>query len=88
MFTTGLGTPTGNPISPTLKFATNTILYQKMNDILDLNAGTIITGEDSIQSKGEELLALIIQTASGKYTPRAVSLGQDDFIPWKRDISL
>jgi altronate hydrolase len=88
VFTTGLGTPTGNPISPTLKFATNSTLFAKMNDILDINAGTIITGEDTIQSKGEELLELIIRVASGEYTPKAVSLGQDDFIPWKRDISL
>lgn len=88
VFTTGLGTPTGNPITPTLKFSSNTRLWQKMNDILDINAGTIITGEDTIQSKGEELLELIIRTASGLYTPKAVLLGQDDFIPWKRDISL
>jgi altronate hydrolase len=88
VFTTGLGTPTGNPISPTIKLATNTTLYQKMNDILDMDAGTIISGEDTIQSKGEELLDLIIRVASGEYTPKAVLLGQDDFIPWKRDISL
>ncbi|MCU0443851.1 MAG: altronate dehydratase family protein [Microscillaceae bacterium] len=88
VFTTGLGTPTGNPISPTLKFATNSPLFQKMKDILDIDAGTIITGEDTIQAKGEELLDLIIRVASGEYTPKAVLLGQDDFIPWKRDISL
>ncbi|MEL6256814.1 MAG: altronate dehydratase family protein [Bacteroidota bacterium] len=88
VFTTGLGTPTGNPISPVLKMSTNNALYQRMRDIIDINAGTIITGEDSIQSKGEELLELIIQVASGAYIPAAVRLGQDDFIPWKRGVSL
>lgn len=88
VFTTGLGTPTGNPISPVLKMSTNNALYQRMRDIIDINAGTIITGEDSIQSKGEELLELIIQVASGEYEAAAVRLGQDDFIPWKRGVSL
>ncbi len=88
VFTTGLGTPTGNPVAPTIKMATNNELFKRMKDILDINAGSIITGEDTIQSKGEELLELIIKVASGKYTPKAVLLGQDDFIPWKRDISL
>lgn len=88
VFTTGLGTPTGNAISPTIKFSTNTILSQKMADIIDINAGTIISGEDTIESKGEELLDLIIKVASGEIIPKAVQLGQDDFIPWKRDISL
>ncbi|MGD1843494.1 MAG: UxaA family hydrolase [Thermonemataceae bacterium] len=88
VFTTGLGTPTGNPIAQVLKFSTNQSLYKRMRDILDSSAGTIITGEDTIASKGEELLELIIETASGHYLPKAVQLGQDDFIPWKRDISL
>lgn len=87
-FTTGLGTPTGNPIAPTVKISSNTALAERMPDIIDFNAGTIIDGEDTIESKGEELLELLIQVASGKKMPRAVSLGQDDFIPWKRGVSL
>lgn len=88
VFTTGLGTPTGNPIAPTIKFSTNSELKQRMSDIIDIDAGTIINGEDTIESKGEELLELIIKVASGQYKPKAVQLGQDDFIPWKRGISL
>lgn len=88
LFTTGLGTPTGNPIAPVIKVSTNNQLHQKMADIIDLNAGTIITGEDTIESKGIELLEYIIQVASGKAKPHAVRLGQDDFIPWKRGVSL
>ena len=88
VFTTGLGTPTGNAVAPTIKMATNTQLAKRMPDIIDINAGTIITGEDSIESKGEELFEYIIKVASGEATPKAVALGQDDFIPWKRGISM
>jgi altronate hydrolase len=88
VFTTGLGTPTGNAIAPTIKCSTNSELMQRMSDIIDIDAGTIIDGKDSIESKGEELLELIIKVASGEYKPKAVQLGQDDFIPWKRGISL
>ncbi len=88
VFTTGLGTPTGNVISPTLKMSTNNALAQRMSDIIDINAGTVVTGEHTIEQKGEELLELLIRTASGEYFPAAERLGQDDFIPWKRGISL
>ena len=88
LFTTGLGTPTGNAAAPTLKISSNTALATRMSDIIDINAGTVITGEDTIATKGEEILEYIIRTASGEYTPKAVGLGQDDFIPWKRGVSL
>ncbi len=88
LFTTGLGTPTGNAVAPTLKIASNTSLAKRMNDIIDINAGTVISGEDTIESKGEEILDYIIRTAQGHYAPKAVRLGQDDFIPWKRGVSL
>ncbi len=88
VFTTGLGTPTGNPIAPVIKMASNTALAQRMADIIDIDAGTIITGDDTIQSKGEELLELIIRVASGEEQTKAEKLGQHDFIPWKRGVSL
>jgi altronate hydrolase len=87
VFTTGLGTPTGNPIAPTIKMSSNTSLATRMADIIDINAGTVITGEDTIATKGEELLDLLISIASGEVT-KAERLGQDDFIPWKRGVSL
>jgi altronate hydrolase len=86
--TTGLGTPTGNPVAPTIKVSTNTSLAKRMPDLIDIDAGTIISGQDSIESKGREILDYIIRVAGGEITPRAVQLGQDDFIPWKRGISL
>ncbi len=88
VFTTGLGTPTGNPITSVIKVSSNHKLSEKMEDIIDINTGTIITGEDTIITKGEEILEYIIQVANGNIIPKAVKLGQDDFIPWKRGISL
>ena len=88
VFTTGLGTPTGNPIAPVIKVSSNSPLFNKMADIIDLDAGSIINGESDIEKSGKEILEYIIQVASGKIFTKAQKLGQDDFIPWKRDISL
>lgn len=88
VFTTGLGTPTGNPIAPVIKLSSNTILAKKMNDIIDINTGSIIEGEETIQQAGERILDYIIQVASGEIKVAAVRHGQDDFIPWKRGVSL
>ncbi len=88
LFTTGLGTPTGNPITPVVKIASNTILAQKMKDIIDINTGTIIEGEESIEEAGERILDYVIEVASGNIQVSAVAHGQDDFIPWKRGVSL
>ncbi|MEW4922877.1 altronate dehydratase family protein [Algibacter sp. 2305UL17-15] len=88
VFTTGLGTPTGNPVAPVLKMSSNTNLYERMNDIIDINAGTVITGEDTIASMGEKILDHIIRVASGETASKAVLHGNNDFIPWKRGVSL
>ncbi|MDB5007988.1 MAG: uxaA [Mucilaginibacter sp.] len=88
LFTTGLGTPTGNPVTPVIKLSTNTAMAVKMPDIIDIDCGTIIEGEETIQQAGERILEYIIQVASGEAEPKAVQLGQDDFIPWKRGVSL
>ena len=88
LFTTGLGTPTGNPIAPVVKLSTNTALAQRMPDIIDIDCGTIISGTETIEQAGERILDYVIQAASGGVVPKAVQLGQDDFIPWKRDVSL
>jgi altronate hydrolase len=88
LFTTGLGTPTGNPVCPVIKIATNTALATKMNDIIDIDTGAIIRGERSIAEMGSSILDYCIRAASGEVTPKAVLLNQDDFIPWKRGVSL
>jgi altronate hydrolase len=88
VFTTGLGTPTGNPVAPVLKISSNTNLYERMNDIIDINTGTVITGEDTIESMGEKILDHVIRVASGETASKAVLHGHNDFIPWKRGVSL
>ncbi|PBQ31357.1 altronate hydrolase [Sphingobacteriaceae bacterium] len=88
LFTTGLGTPTGNPIAPVVKLSSNTALYKKMPDIIDINAGTIIDGEETIEEAGERILDFVIRVASGEQEVLSVKNGQDDFIPWKRGVSL
>jgi len=88
LFTTGLGTPTGNAITPTIKIATNSSLAKRMSDIIDIDTGGIINGEKTIEQMGEEILEFCIRVASGEIIPKAVELGQDDFIPWKRGVSL
>lgn len=88
LFTTGLGTPTGNPVTPVIKISSNSSLAQRMPDIIDVDAGPIISGEKSIEAVGEEILEFIIDVASGAKKTKATLLQQDDFIPWKRGVSL
>jgi altronate hydrolase len=88
LFTTGLGTPTGNPVCPTIKVATNSKLAKRMADIIDIDTGPVIVGEKTIEEMGEEILEYCIKAASGEVIPKAVQLNQDDFIPWKRGVSL
>lgn len=88
LFTTGLGTPTGNPIAPVIKLSSNTTIYEKMPDIIDVNCGTIIEGKETIEEAAERIIDYVIEVASGRIVPKAVKLGQDDFIPWRRGVSL
>jgi altronate hydrolase len=88
LFTTGLGTPTGNPISPMVKLSTNTRLANKLPEIIDIDCGPIISGEKSVEEMGEEVLEYVIKLASGEITTKAMDLGQDDFMFWRRGVSL
>jgi len=88
LFTTGLGTPTGNPIAPVIKISTNSALAARMPDNIDFDAGGIITGEATIPECAEKLLDLSIEVASGRALTKAELLKQNDFIPWKRGVSL
>ena len=88
LFTTGLGTPTGNPAVPVIKVSSNTSLYNNMGDIIDFNTGNIIDGTSTIEDCGEKLLNFVLEVASGRVKVCARKLGQNDFIPWKRGMSL
>jgi len=88
LFTSGLGTPTGNPITPVVKLSTNSALAQRMYDIIDVDTGPIVEGEGTIQQMGETILDYVIRVASGEVHTKADLKEQEDFIPWKRGVSL
>ena len=88
LFTTGLGTPTGNPIAPVVKISTNTPLAQRMPDIIDVDTGNVISGGATIEQAGESILDFVLRVASGEVPTKAETLSQDDFIPWKKGVSL
>jgi altronate dehydratase large subunit len=82
LFTSGRGTPTGSPIAPTIKIATNTMMFERMNDNMDFNAGTVIEGKESIDSVGLRLFDEMVRVCSGKLT-KAEILKQHDFGIWR-----
>jgi altronate hydrolase len=88
LFTTGLGTPTGNPIAPVVKLSTNSELANRMHDIIDIDTGGIISGGRTIEQMGESILEQVISIASGQTRTKAELKPQEDFIPWKRGVSL
>jgi altronate hydrolase len=88
LFTTGLGTPTGNPIAPVVKVSSNSSLAQRMADIIDFDAGPIVTGHSTIEESGDALLNYTLQVASGGVRTKSELSRQDNFIPWKRGVSL
>src|ERR1700722_8758423 len=88
LFTTGLGTPTGNPIAPVVKLSTNSNLAQRMDDIIDIDTGAVIAGQTTIEQMGETILDLVADVASGEVRTKAELKSQEDFIPWKRGVSL
>lgn len=72
LFTTGLGTPTGNPIAPVIKITGNPRTYAKMKDNTDFNAGTIIEGAETIEQAGKKLFNLMVEVLNGKLTKAEV----------------
>src|SRR6266851_3584880 len=83
-FTTGRGSVFGCKPTPSLKLATNSSLYRRMTDDMDINCGTIVDGEETIQDNGRRIFDLILHTASGHKTKsEALGIGDDEFEPWK-----
>lgn len=82
LFTSGRGTPTGSPIAPVIKISTNSAMFKSMNDNMDINAGTIIDGTESIDSAGRRIFDEIALVSSGKLT-KAEILKQHDFGIWR-----
>jgi altronate hydrolase len=88
LFTTGLGTPTGNPITPVAKLSTNSTLAHRMHDIIDVDTGSIIEGATTIEQMGGNILDFVVKVANGEIRTKAELKQQEDFIPWKRGVSL
>ena len=83
-FTTGRGSVYGCKPSPSIKLATNTPLYERMTEDMDINCGEIVDGTVSVQEKGREIFELILQVASGEATrSEALGMGNDEFVPWQ-----
>lgn len=82
VFTTGRGTPTGSAVTPTIKLASNSAVYNSMNDSIDLNAGTVIEGTKDIQEVGEEILDFIVAVSNGQLTKAEINR-QNDFSIWR-----
>lgn len=83
-FTTGRGSTYGCKPTPSLKIATNSGLYRRMELDMDFNAGTVIDGTSTLQEAGASLFQLMLDTASGKPTKsEALGLGDNEFVPWQ-----
>jgi altronate dehydratase large subunit len=78
VFTTGRGSPVGSPISPVIKIASNTPIFERMHENIDLNAGTVIDGAQTIEEMGQQIFETIISVANGSKT-RAELLGHREF---------
>ncbi len=82
-FTTGRGSVFGCKPTPSLKLATNSRLYQHMEEDMDINCGTIVDGTESVQQVGERIFRLILETASGNRSKsEQLGFGEDEFAPW------
>ena len=83
-FTTGRGSAFGSKPAPTIKLSTNTAMYERMVDDMDINCGDIITGGATIQSKGREIYEMFLRIASGEASKsEAQGLGDYEFVPWQ-----
>ena len=83
-FTTGRGSAYGCAPSPSLKLATNSALWQRQEEDMDINCGEIIDGKASIQEMGQRIFELVLATASGEQSKSEKhGYGQNEFVPWQ-----
>lgn len=83
-FTTGRGSAYGCAPTPSLKLATNTALWKKQEEDMDINCGEIIDGSSTVQAMGERIFALMLSTASGTHSKSEQhGYGQNEFVPWQ-----
>ena len=83
-FTTGRGSVFGHKPVPSLKLATNTVMYRRMEEDMDVNCGEILDGGASVDEMGAQIFRLILETASGRRSSsEALGFGDLEFIPWQ-----
>jgi galactarate dehydratase len=83
-FTTGRGSTAGYKPTPCLKLSTNTPMYERMVDDMDVNCGTIVTGDETIEQAGERIFKKLLETASGAPTcSEQHNYGNNEFVPWQ-----
>ena len=83
-FTTGRGSCYGCKPAPSIKLATNTPLFQRMAGDMDIDCGTIVEGDETVEQCGKRIFALILETASGRKTKsEELGMGEDEFAPWQ-----
>ena len=83
-FTTGRGSTAGFKPSPCIKLASNNAMYERMRDDMDVNCGTIVSGEESIEDVGRRIFAKILDIASGAQTlSESYDYGENEFVPWQ-----
>ncbi|MGV2105818.1 UxaA family hydrolase [Agrobacterium vitis] len=83
-FTTGRGSVSGFKPAPSLKLATNTPMYERMQEDMDLNCGTIVTGDETVEAVGQRIFEAVIATASGEPTVSEIyNYGDNEFVPWQ-----
>ena len=83
-FTTGRGSAFGAKPSPSIKIATNTQMFERMEEDMDINAGTILTSGETIETVGRQIYQMILDVASGKQSKsEAQGLGDYEFVPWQ-----
>jgi altronate hydrolase len=88
-FTTGRGSVFGCKPAPSIKIATNTPLYRRMEEDMDVNCGTILDGEESVQESGQRIFDLILRVASGERTKSELfDFGSDEFAPWPLGVTV
>jgi altronate hydrolase len=82
-FTTGRGSVFGMKPAPSIKLATNTTMYDRLSEDMDINCGTVLTGGESVQACGQRIFDLMLRTASGEPTKsEALGFGAQEFAPW------
>ena len=83
-FTTGRGSVFGAKPTPSVKIATNTEMYRRMSEDMDLNAGVVVDGTATIAEVGRQLFDLVVRVASGEQTvSEELGVGQEEFVPWQ-----